>query len=56
MLSPDEYRRASHHLWKDGADGIYLFNFFCPRDEGDKAFEPPFEVLTELGAPTNLKK
>ncbi len=38
--------RAAEHFWKQGADGIYLFNFFCPRE----AFaEPPFEVLSELG-------
>jgi hypothetical protein len=54
-LSPDEYRRAARHVWADGADGIYLFNFFCPRDEGDKAFEPPFEVLNELGDPKALR-
>jgi hypothetical protein len=51
-LSPDDYRRAARHLWADGADGVYLFNFFCPREEGEKGFEPPFEVLKELGKPS----
>jgi hypothetical protein len=54
-LSPDEYRRAARHLWANGTDGIYLFNFFCPREEGDKAFEPPFEILKELGDPKALE-
>jgi hypothetical protein len=54
-LSPDEYRRAARHLWADGSDGIYLFNFLCPREEGAKGFEPPFEVLCELGDPKRLK-
>ena len=44
--SAANYRLAAEHFWKDGADGIYLFNFFCPR-EG--FVEPPFEVLKELG-------
>ena len=47
-LSPDEYRRAASHSGPTRR-GIYLFNFFCPREEGGKAFEPPFEVLRELG-------
>lgn len=53
-LSPDEYRRAARHLWADGADGIYLFNFFCPRDEEEKSFEPPLDLLRELGDPKRL--
>jgi hypothetical protein len=55
-LSPEEYRRAARHLWADGADGIYLFNFFCPRDEEDKSVEPPFELLRDLGDPKKLKE
>jgi hypothetical protein len=55
-LSPEDYRRAARHLRADGADGIYLFNFFCPREEGDKSFEPPFEVLRYLGDPQTMKK
>ena len=30
-------------------DGIYLFNFFTPREGGPRAKEPPFAVLSELG-------
>ena len=41
-LSADDYRRAADRLVKAGADGVYLFNFFCGPD-------PPFEVLCELG-------
>ena len=26
-LKAADYRRAARHLWRDGADGIYLFNF-----------------------------
>ena len=49
-LSADEYRRAAAELVKQGADGVYLFNFFTSREEGANAYEPPFEVLRELGA------
>ena len=48
-LTAEKYRRAARHLWADGADGIYLFNFFTSREKGRDAFEPPFEVLKELG-------
>ncbi len=44
--SAENYRLAAEHFWKDGADGIYLFNFFCPREQ---FVEPPFEVLKDLG-------
>jgi len=27
----------------------YLFNFFTTRENGKDAFEPPFEVLKDLG-------
>ena len=56
-LSPEEYRRAARHLWAEGADGIYLFNFFCQREDGEETGqdpEPPFEVLKELGDPNRL--
>ena len=36
-------------MWDDGADGIYLFNFFTPREHGEQAHEPHFEVLRDLG-------
>ncbi len=50
-LTAAKYRRAARHLWADGADGIYLFNFFTTREWGQEAFEPPFEVLQDLGDP-----
>jgi neutral ceramidase len=40
------YRLAAENFWKAGADGIYLFNFFTPREV---FVEPPFEVLKDLG-------
>ncbi len=48
-LTPQRYRQAAQHLWNDGADGIYLFNFFTTREYGTDAWEPPFEVLRQLG-------
>ncbi len=53
-LTPEKYRRAARHLWAEGADGIYLFNFFTARERGEDAFEPPFEALRELGDPAAL--
>jgi len=57
-MTAEKYRRAARHLWQDGADGIYLFNFFASRviralrpTFGDWGWEPPFEVLKELGDP-----
>ena len=41
-------RLAAKQFRKAGADGIYLFNFFCPREW---FVEPPFEVLKDLGNP-----
>jgi uncharacterized lipoprotein YddW (UPF0748 family) len=49
-LSAEEYRRAAAQLLKQGADGVYLFNFFTSREGGANAYEPPYEVLRELGA------
>jgi hypothetical protein len=54
-LTPEKYRRAAGHLWQDGADGIYLFNFFTTREYGPDAWEPPFDVLKTLGDPATLK-
>ena len=48
-LTADEYRAAATHLIKSGSDGVYLFNFFTCREEGVNAYEPPFEVLRDLG-------
>jgi hypothetical protein len=53
VMTLADYRRAASHLWSDGADGIYLFNFFIPREVA-AAPEPPFEVLKELGDPKSL--
>ena len=52
--NPDYYRQAAASRRATGADGIYLFNFFCSREEGAKAAEPPFEVLRELGDPKTI--
>ncbi len=48
-LTAAGYRKAAQHLSREGADGIYLFNFFTRRERGSDAFEPPFEVLREIG-------
>ncbi|MDP6722564.1 MAG: hypothetical protein QGF59_28130, partial [Pirellulaceae bacterium] len=48
-LTADQYRHAATQLIKAGADGVYLFNFFTSREGGEKAYEPPFEVLRDLG-------
>lgn len=48
-LTADEYRQAATKLIKGGADGVYLFNFFTPREGGADAYEPPFDVLRDLG-------
>ena len=50
-LTPDQYRQAAQHLCTDGADGVYLFNFFTTREYGADASEPPFEVLRGLADP-----
>ncbi|MEO2045286.1 MAG: exo-alpha-sialidase [Pirellulales bacterium] len=48
-LTPEKYCLAAHNRWRDGADGVYLFNFFTTREYGTEAWEPPFEVLRKLG-------
>jgi hypothetical protein len=53
-LTPDQYRRAARHLWADGADGVYLFNFFTTREWEKDASEPPFEVLKDIGDPKTI--
>ncbi|MBI1913308.1 MAG: CocE/NonD family hydrolase [Planctomycetes bacterium] len=53
-LTPAKYRHAARHLWADGVDGIYLFNFFTTREWEKDAFEPPFEVLEDLGDPRTM--
>ena len=49
-LGADGYRTHAGERWRDGADGIYLFNFFTSREWPEPA-EPPFEVLSEIGDP-----
>jgi sugar lactone lactonase YvrE len=49
-LPAANYRRAARRLWSEGADGVYLFNFFTTREYGAEAWEPPFEVLDQLGS------
>jgi hypothetical protein len=55
FMNPEKYRRAARHVWSAGADGVYLFNFFCSREYGAQSFEPPFELLRELGDPRDLR-
>lgn len=50
-LTGHEYRQAATELLKSGSDGVYLFNFFTTREGGEKAYEPPFDVLSDLGNP-----
>ena len=50
-LTPEKYRREALRLRSEGADGIYLFNFFTTREHGPDSWEPPFEVLKDLGDP-----
>ena len=50
-LSSAEYIDAGAKLMEQGADGVYLFNFFTSREEGANAYEPPFECFRELGLP-----
>ena len=56
-MTAARYRRAARHLWNDGADGIYLFNwlYFSKPEWGGKQLEPPLEVLKELGDPQKLQ-
>jgi Tol biopolymer transport system component len=51
-LTPEKHVQASRRLIRDGADGIYLFNFFTTREYGSESWEPPLEVLRELGLDT----
>ena len=47
-LTAEEYQAAANKLRADGADGVYLFNFFTSRELGAEAYEPPFGVLEAL--------
>lgn len=51
-LSAEKYRQEARRLESEGADGIYLFNFFTTREYGPDAWEPPFEVLRDLNSKT----
>ena len=48
-LTADEYLTAAKKRIDRGADGIYLFNFFTSRENGENSYEPPFEILSSLG-------
>ncbi len=48
-LNAAEYRHAATDLIKAKSDGVYLFNFFTSREGGPDSYEPPFEVLRDLG-------
>jgi len=48
-LTAEEYQAAAIKLLDEEADGVYLFNFFTSREGGADAYEPPFNVLGELG-------
>jgi hypothetical protein len=52
-LGADGYRKYARERWADGADGIYLFNFFTTREWAEPV-EPPFEVLAQIGDPKTL--
>ncbi|HAB17762.1 MAG TPA: hypothetical protein PLX89_23195 [Verrucomicrobiota bacterium] len=54
-LGASGYRRLARERWADGADGIYLFNFFTTR-EWREPLEPPWEVLKEIGSPNTLAR
>jgi hypothetical protein len=47
-----EHRRMARQYWKDKADGILVFNFFTPREQGS---EPDWAVLKELGDPDKIR-
>jgi hypothetical protein len=46
-----EHRRMARQFWKDKADGVLVFNFFTPREQGR---EPDWAVLKELGDPDKI--
>ncbi len=49
---PKTYYEIARQLWRDGVDGILLFNFFTTRERG---VEPPFEIIPSLGDPKKLE-
>ncbi|MBS7649280.1 family 10 glycosylhydrolase [Candidatus Bathyarchaeota archaeon] len=55
IMTPEMYRGAADSLYACGADGISLFNMFCSREYGQRSWEPPFEVLRQIGDPETLR-
>jgi len=52
-LTAEKYRKEARRLEGEGADGIYLFNFFTTREYGPDAWDPPFEVFRDLSSKSN---
>ncbi len=52
-LSESAFRARAWERWREGADGIYLFNFFTTR-EWPNPSEPPFEILSQIGSRKTL--
>ena len=51
MMTNEEARAASSSLYANGADGIYSFNYFCSREDGQ---EPDFAVFADISSPDSL--
>jgi hypothetical protein len=52
VTDADSCRRLAQQLWKDGADGLMLFNYFTVRELGR---EPDFKLINELSDPKLLE-
>ena len=50
-MTKETFRAAAMNYLDQGADGLYLFNFFCYREIG---LEPDFTVLDEIGRKETL--
>ena len=50
-MTPENVRAAAAALYDMGADGMYLFNYFCSREE---KLEPDFGVLKDIAHPETL--
>lgn len=49
IVEQDKYLSEAKFLWQAGADGIYLFNFFCTRQSGyGDPHQPAFPLLKEM--------
>ncbi len=55
-MTKEEYYTTAYLAYQHGADGIALFNFPFYRDSSvmGQAFDPPFEILSELKDPEFL--